>query len=519
MTVLRAAAALETRIRVLVADDTPTVRLLLRRTLEASAAFEVVGEAADGREAVELTAALQPDVVLLDLAMPLMDGLEAIPVIRRQAPETRIVVLSGFTADRMAAQAMAFGATAYIEKRHRPDELLAHLYEACRIPLAPARAPSGDADRPDRPRPVEASARQANERFRLAFEHAPIGMALLSPQGRFVQVNQALCRMAGHSEADLLARTLADVTHPDDAEADAELRARLLRGETPTYQAESRLVRSDGRVLWALVSCSLVRDDAGQPSQLVAQLVDITEHKRAESELTRSNADLSEFAYLAAHELKSPLQAVSGFASLLERVYGETFDPPAREFVAWIVDGAGRMNVLIEDLLAYCRVGSADPVLEPVALDDVVAEALAQLHGELAARGADVTSAPLPVVAGDRVQVCQLLQNLLANALKFVPEGVSPRVQVSAERSHHGWSFTVADNGIGVAADDRERIFAMFERLHPRERYKGTGIGLAICKRIVEQRGGAIWVEPNGGGGSRFRFTVPDTAPSQLPAA
>ncbi len=245
----------------------------------------------------------------------------------------------------------------------------------------------------------------------------------------------------------------------------------------------------------------------------MAQVVDITEQKRAERELTRSNADLASFAYLAAHELKAPLQAVSGFASLLDRVHGPSLEPQAREFVGWILDGSSRMNALIEDLLSYCSVDAAEPVLTAVPLDAVVTDVLNQLEGEIGERSATIDVDPLPVVTVDAFEAGQVLRNLLANALKFVPPGLAPAVHVSAERTHDGWEVTVADNGIGVPDSHRERIFSMFERLYPRERYEGTGIGLSICRRIVERRGGSIWVEQHPTGGSRFRFTVPDAVP------
>ncbi|MDQ6728393.1 MAG: PAS domain S-box protein [Actinomycetota bacterium] len=501
-------------ITVLLADDTATVRLVLRRILDASHAFHVVGEASDGRQAVDLATSLEPDLLLLDLDMPVMNGMEAIPLIRRSAPATRIVVLSGFTAERMGAEAVEAGATAYLEKSYRPDELVARLVEVCGTMVGPQAGRDAVA-------PVMALAplaREAQQRFRLAFEHAPIGMAVVSPDDHFLEVNPSLCRMAGLTEDELLVRALADLSHPEDREAAAAARRGLLGGGGASSTIETRLRRPDGRVIWALVGCSVVRDDDGRPSQLVAQVVDITEQKRAERELTRSNTDLSTFAYLAAHELKSPLQAVSGFASLLDRVHGPSLDDQGREFVAWIVDGSARMNALIEDLLTYCSVDAAEPVLAPVALDRVVGDALAQIERESAGPAAHVAGDPLPVVTADEFQFAQLFQNLLANAVKFVPPGATPQVHLSAERTPDGWTLTVADSGIGIDDAHRDRIFSMFERLHPRERYKGTGIGLAICKRIVERRGGAIWVEPNGGGGSRFRFTVPDAVPAEVQA-
>lgn len=491
-------------IKVVVADDAATARLVLRRILETSEVFTVVGEAADGLEAVALCAELQPDLVLVDLAMPEMDGLQAIPMIRQRAPGTRVVAVSGFTAHRMAVPAVAAGASAFVEKTDSPDDLVARLVAVHRGP-APAPATAGI----EPPRALE-RAREAEQRFRLAFEHAPIGMAVVGLDDRFLEVNPALCAMAGVAEVDLLGRPMGALSHPDDRHPAAAARRGLIDGGEVSDTIETRLVRPDGRVVWALVSASVARDGAGRPSHLVAQVVDISRQKQAEAELTRSNADLSSFAYLAAHELKAPLQSVSGFASLLERLHGPALDPQARELVRWIVDGSGRMNALIEDLLTYCSVDAAEPVMVDVALDELVGEVVSALEADIAAAGAEVAAGRLPVVTGDPLQLRQLVHNLVANALKFVEPGRGPRVHVSAEPALDGWTVTVADNGIGVTEEHEDRIFAMFERLHPRERYSGTGIGLAICKRIVERRGGSIWVEPNQGSGSRFRFFLPD---------
>ena len=484
-------------IRVLVADDTATVRLVLRRTLESSKAFEVVGEAVDGAQAVAMAATLQPDMVLLDLSMPVLGGMEAIPRIRRCAPGARVVVLSGYTSDRAGPEAVAVGAAAFLEKQQRPDELLASLLQTWNS---------------TQPTPPDC--------FRQAFQHAPLPMALVGLDDRVGYANPALCRLTGYQPDQLGRLTVADLVHPDDRDLVAASRRSVAGRVVPTSTVDARLVRPDGRTVWTSISCSTT-DEPGQGRWLVVQLVDVTEQRRTERELARSNAELSSFAFLAAHELKSPLQAVSGFAALLAQMHGPELAPQAQEFVGWIADGATRMDSLIEALLAYCCVDSDDRLHGPVALDEVATEALRQLDCQVAARKAVVSVDSLPRVTGDEVQMGQLLQNLLVNALKFVPDGRRPEVHLSAERGVDCWTVTVADNGIGVEDAARERIFAMFERLHSRERFKGTGIGLSICKRIVERRGGTIWVEPNPGGGSRFRFTLPDVVSpaSSMPAA
>lgn len=474
-------------IRVLLADDTASVRLLLRGTLEASKAFEVVGEAGDGAQAVELAAALQPDMVLLDLAMPVLGGMEAIPQIRSRAPHARVVVVSGYAPDRMGRQAVAVGAAAYLGKQQRPGELVASLLHTWKStqPHPPLEPP-------------------AIERFHQAFEAAPLAMALVGLDDRVQWANAAWCRLTGYGADELAALTVAELTHPEDADEAAAGRRAIGAGELPAHQTEARLLRPDGRTKWALITCSPV--DHG----VVVQMVDVTERRRVLGDLTRSNEELSSFAFLAAHELKSPIQVISGFAALLERAFGPALDPQAREFAGWIAGGAARMNALVEDLLTYCAVDSDDAGSEDVELAEVFAGCVDELEPEIGRRGAVVSAGPLPVVTGDPMQLAQLLQNLLSNAIKFVPEGRVPEVHVCAERDAEVWTVTVADNGIGVEEGSRDRVFAMFERLHPRERFKGTGIGLSICKRIIERRGGRIWVEANPGGGSRFRFSLPD---------
>ncbi len=235
--------------------------------------------------------------------------------------------------------------------------------------------------------------------------------------------------------------------------------------------------------------------------------------ERYARELARSNAELANFASVAAHEMRSPLQVISGFAALLQRAYGANLDERGNEFVEAIVNGAARLDSLIEDLLSYAGVGATELVTETVALGDLVSEVAEWLRPELESRGAQVVWDDLPEVVGDRTQLSQLVQNLIANAAKFTAEGTAPRIEISAERLEGGWAVTVADNGIGITAPERDSVFGMFTRLHPQERYGGTGIGLAICRRVVEGRGGNIWVEPNPGGGSRFRFTIPDRLP------
>jgi diguanylate cyclase (GGDEF)-like protein/PAS domain S-box-containing protein len=514
-----------------IADDVSAMRALLRRMLEDTATFEIVGEASDGEEAVEMVGAFQPDLLLLDLSMPLMDGLSAIPDIRRRSPATRIVVLSAMDPGRVREQALASGADAFIEKCLVADSLAQRLVEACQPPLddeaevvpseiAPPEAAAvaeagGDDDEPG-PRPDQ-------EWFHLAFDHAPIGMALVDVDGRFQKVNDAFCRIVARTPADLVGTAVAAISHPGDVDRHAGLGGQLLAGGVPRFQDEHRFIRVDGHIASTVLTWSRLRDGDGSPAGFVCQALDVTDRKQAEitnaraeelrerceKELARSNAELAQFATIAAHDLKSPLQVISGFAGLLGQTQGGLLDERGQEFLGFILRSATRMNVLIDDLLAYAKVGAERRLHVPVPLDRVVDEVVVSVETELAESGASVEHESLPVVTGDPTLFVQVIQDLVANGLKFVAPGTPPRVRVSASRMVNAWCIDVADNGIGIEVQHRGHIFGMFQRLH-RNEYEGTGIGLAICKRIVEQRGGSIWVEENPGGGSRFRFTIPD---------
>jgi PAS domain S-box-containing protein len=225
-------------------------------------------------------------------------------------------------------------------------------------------------------------------------------------------------------------------------------------------------------------------------------------------ELERSNEELQQFAYVASHDLQEPLRMVSSYTQLLGRRYGDRLDGDAKEFMEFIVDGAARMKQLIEDLLAYSRVGTRGRELSPTSSGAALEKALTNLRAAQEASGAEVTHDEMPEVLADGAQLTQVFQNLIGNAMKFRAED-KPRIHVGAEARDKVWVFTVRDNGIGLDAQYADRIFMMFQRLHNKTEYPGTGIGLAICKKIVERHGGHIWVESKPGEGATFGFTLP----------
>jgi hypothetical protein len=228
----------------------------------------------------------------------------------------------------------------------------------------------------------------------------------------------------------------------------------------------------------------------------------------AARDLKRSNQELEQFAYVTSHDLQEPLRMVTSYLQLLEKRYRDRLGADAAEFIRYAVEGAGHMKNLISDLLGYSRLGTSTRPFAPTDCEAVLERALANLTVAVAESGATVTHDPLPVVRSDEQEFVQLFQNLIGNALKF-RSSEPPRIHLSASRSGKDWLFSVRDNGIGIEPRFAERIFVIFQRLHGRDEYPGTGIGLALCKKIVERHGGKIWIESKPGEGSTFYFTLP----------
>jgi signal transduction histidine kinase len=275
---------------------------------------------------------------------------------------------------------------------------------------------------------------------------------------------------------------------------------------------------------------ALARDVEGMRRKIVSDLAEVGRARAAielanqqleqqAAELTRSNRDLEQFAYVASHDLQEPLRKVASFCQLLQRRYGGQLDERADQYIGFAVDGAQRMQRLINDLLAFSRIGRATSGFTDVDLNRLMAETVSQHESTLERTGGEVTWARLPVVRGEESLLAALLGNLVGNSLKFRRPDVAPRVHVTANRVGDDWEFSCRDNGIGIEAEFGDKVFVIFQRLHAKGTYPGTGIGLAIAKKIVEFHGGRIWLAPSSGQGTDIRFTLPVDGPLELPVS
>jgi len=337
-------------------------------------------------------------------------------------------------------------------------------------------------------------------------------------------INRKGCEILGYSEDEIIGKNWFDSFIPKNQSGQFKKSFNeLMRGEIrPVELFENNIMTKNGEKRVISWHNSLIRDDGGEIIATLSSGIDITERKKAEDalrqankdlkkyaeELKRSNSELEQFAYVASHDLQEPLRMVASFTQLLSRRYKDILDDNAKEFISFAVDGANRMQRLINDLLSYSRIQTKERAFNETDCEEILGQVRANLHESIEKNGAMITNDPLPAVFVDQTQMLQLFQNLIDNAIKFSGKG-PPRVHLSAENKGGEWLFTVRDNGIGIDPQFNKRIFMIFQRLHSREEYPGTGIGLAICKRIVERHGGEIWVESEHEKGSTFYFTIP----------
>jgi PAS domain S-box-containing protein len=336
----------------------------------------------------------------------------------------------------------------------------------------------------------------------------PIGIAIVSLERTILEANPAFFRIFGRDAEEMVGQSTRVLYASDEHFEELGRSAYPVLVQGQVFSADVPMQRGDGKKLWIRISSHLV-DENNTDLGVVWTLEDISERKAMELDLTRSNAELEQFAYVASHDLRQPLRMVSSYLTLIHRRMGDDLSDDLKTFIGFAVDGAKRMDTLIRALLEYSRVGR---ISEPVAvdLDTAIDDAVQDLSIAIWDAQADLVVHPgFPTVRADRMEMVRLFQNLIGNAIKYRVPDRRPRVEVSWADDGSEWLLSVKDNGIGIAPENQERAFKVFQRLVDGSQYEGTGIGLAVCKKIVERSGGRIWIESEPGGGSTFRFTLP----------
>jgi len=372
---------------------------------------------------------------------------------------------------------------------------------------------------------AELALAESEAKLRITFATMADGIVIAQLNETVTDCNEAILRLTQRSREEIIGKPFEDLIPPQFRSLIPDARKLLvgaifLRTEPSnekkeTVRTDSQLLRKNGERVDIETNISLIEDASGQPAAFLIVARDVTERKQMEhqldsilADLQRSNAELEQFAYVTSHDLQEPLRMITSYIQLIEEDYKGKLDADADQYIAFAVEGAKRMHTLINDLLAYSRVGTRGEPFLPTSMSSALSAAIANLDVAIEENHAVITHDELPTVLGDEAQLIQLFQNLLGNAIKFRSED-TPMIHVGVEETNDDWVFSVRDNGIGIDMKHAERIFVVFQRLHAREEYAGTGIGLAVVKKMVERHGGHIWVESEPANGSTFYFTLP----------
>ena len=364
-------------------------------------------------------------------------------------------------------------------------------------------------------RVIEAQLNRSVAQFKGTFEYSGIGMAIVSLDGKWMEVNRRLCEIMGYSKEELLGKSFREITFLDDIETDWGYAKELIDGKRESYQMEKRYIHKNGSLVWVLLTVSILRDNNGNLIHFIAQIENITPRKEADAEIEQKNIDLAianqeleQFAYVASHDLQEPLRVITGFINLFETRYNHLFDDGAKKYMFFIKDGAIRMRNIISDILEYSKLSKLDIEVYPVDLNKIFNE-IAQIYLLNKKTIKPIIEwDEMPEIVANKAAIQQLFTNLISNAIKYQKPDNQPKIKIEVQDKDKHWQFSVTDNGIGIDPKSYKKVFAVFKRLHNNEEYSGTGIGLAICLRVVQKHHGEIWIEPAKDGGSIFYFTI-----------
>lgn len=461
------------------------------------------------------------DILLLDLGLPDSKGLETLLKVHDQNNEIPIIILTGLNDEKVGLDAVREGAQDYLVKGNVNSDLL-------------SKSISYSIER----NKVEKRLIESEKRLEDIIHGSPVLTFVIDKDHKVLYWNKAIEEYSGFSAEEIVGTKdhwkafygeerplLADLMLEKDIEGISKWfpekcsKSQIVDGayDIEDFFPKMGIIHTMGKKgRWLHATASAIKDSEGKIIGVMEILEDITERKKAEKklkeiieELERSNDELQQFAYITSHDLQEPLRTITSFTQLLERRYSGKLDKDADEFIEYIVDASVRMKQMIIDLLEYSRVGTQGHEFKLVDVDDVLHETENNLKSLIDENNVILTHDALPTVIADKLQLVQLFQNLISNAIKFKKENEPPKIHISAKKEGNDYVFSVSDNGIGMESKYTDKIFEVFKRLHTIDKYKGTGIGLAVVKRIVERHNGHIWVESELGTGSTFYFTIP----------
>jgi len=481
------------RLRLLLVDSDPSDRALAALVLRRELPDVEIEEAGDAMVLADRLPRGGFAAVITEYRLAWGDGLQVLESVKSLAPDCPVVFFASEGSESVAADGIRRGVAAYVVKGSAgyldlPGAVLRVIQRAGELHAA----------------------REASASYRRFTDELALGTFTAGSDGLITQASGSLARLLGYEKPEgLIGRGLAGLL--SDEALQAQVLASMARGR-PVRGLEAGVRRTDGELSWVRLTTWPVTN--GGSIRYEGAVEDISGRRAAERELSeraavlgRSNEELQQFAYVISHDLQEPLQLIARYARMLAGRGGTAGDEDARRYLTHLLQCTDRMQSMIDDVLSYARVDTQAKPFAPVDFAEAVRKAMANLKAVLDESGAQVTWERLPVLAADGSQIVQLFQNLIGNAVKF--RRGKPLVQIFAVEEAKCCTFAVADNGIGITPDQLERIFGMFQRLHTAAEYPGTGIGLAICKRIVERHGGRIWAVSEPGQGSTFCFTIP----------
>ena len=489
--------------RILLADDNADMREYVARLLGQRYRVATV---ANGSDALRAAISEPPDLILSDVMMPGLDGFKLLGELRarRETATIPVILLSARAGEESRAEGLGAGADDYLIKPFTARELLARI--GAHLSMSRRR------------KAAEQSLQETQNTLQSFYDSCPFLMGVAEIEGEnLVEIygNSAAASFLGSAEHEIFNRTSKELGLTGGVSALWLERFRESQVENRSVRFEYEHPRADGNYWLSACVNFLGYSPAGRPRfSYIAE--DSTERKKNDErlrqsnlELRRANSDLEQFAYSASHDLREPLRQVAIYSQLLGKKYADKLEGKGAQYLEYCIEGAHRLEMLISDLLAYSQATrAADDVLEAVNIREVIDTVKKNLSTLIEETAAEISTYNLPVICANSVPLLHLFQNLISNALKYRSEN-RPRIRIAASEDGDYWRFAVEDNGIGIRKEYQSQIFGIFKRLHNREEYPGTGIGLAICQKIVEQYEGRIWVESEPGCGSTFYFTLP----------